>query len=333
MSMGDSMRVLTYAEAIREALREEMKVNSKVFIAGEDVGVYGGAQKVTKGLYEEFGAERVIDTPISEAAIVGLGIGAALMGMRPVVEIMYMDFLPIALEQIVNHAAKIYFMSGGELKVPLTIRTQYSLGRAHGAQHSQFLPSMLLNIPGLILALPSTPYDAYGLLKTAIRGENPVVYIECCLLYHRLRGELPDQEYTIPFGKADIKRRGDDVTIVAISRMVHEALEAAKILEGEGISVEVIDPRTLQPLDIGAITESIKRTNRVVVASDDCVFGGVGAEITASIQEHAFSYLDAEVVRVGAPNIPVPFSPQLERMYMPSRNDIVKAVRRVMYLD
>lgn len=327
------MRVLTYAEAIREALREEMKVNPKVFIAGEDVGIYGGAQKVTKGLYEEFGAERVIDTPISEAAIVGLGIGAALMGMKPVVEIMYMDFLPIALEQIVNHAAKMYFMSGGELKVPLTIRTQYSLGRAHGAQHSQFFPSMLLNIPGLILVLPSTPYDAYGLLKTAIKGENPVVYIECCLLYHRLRGELPDQEYTVPFGKADIKRRGGDVTIVAISRMVHEALEAAKILEEENISVEVVDPRTLQPLDIEAITESIKRTNRVVVASDDCVFGGVGAEITASIQEHAFSYLDAEVVRVGAPNTPVPFSPQLEKTYMPGRNDIVKAVRRAMYLD
>ena len=331
--MGELMRVLTYAEAIREAIREEMRINPKVFIAGEDIGIYGGAQKVTKGLYEEFGAERVIDTPISEAAIVGLGIGAALMGMKPIVEIMYMDFLPIALEQIINHAAKIRFMSGGELKVPLTIRTQYSLGRAHGAQHSQFFPSILLNIPGIIIALPSTPYDAYGLMKTAIKGENPVIYVECCLLYHRVRGEIPDQEYTVPFGKADVKRVGDDVTIVAISRMVHEALEAAKKLEEENVSVEVIDPRTIQPLDIKTITESVKKTNRVVIASDDCVFGGIGAEIAASIQEHVFSYLDAEIIRVGAPNIPVPFSPQLEKKYMPDREDIVKAVRRVMYLD
>ena len=251
------VRELTYAQAINEALREEMRRDPRVIVMGEDVGVYGGAFKVTKGLYEEFGPERVRDTPISETAIIGAGIGAALMGLRPVVEIMYFDFIPLCLEQIANQAAKMRFMTGGRLKVPLVIRTQYALGRGYGAQHSQFIPAVLINFPGLYVVTPSTPYDAKGLLKAAIRQDNPVVYIECAMLYHTLKGPVPEEDYTIPLGKAEVKRGGEDVTVVAISRTVHEALKAAEELEKKGVSVEVVDPRTLKPLDKEAIISSV----------------------------------------------------------------------------
>jgi pyruvate dehydrogenase E1 component beta subunit len=324
------MRELSYAEALREAIREEMLKNPKVIIFGEDIGKYGGAYKVTKGLLEEFGPERVIDTPISEAAILGFGIGLAIMGFKPIAEIMYMDFIPIAIEQILNHAAKMHFMSGGQLKVPLVIRTQYSLGRAHGSQHSQFFPSWFMNIPGLLVALPSTPYDAKGLLKTAIRLEDPVLFIECCLLYHRLKGPVPEEEYTIPFGKADIKREGEDLTIVAISRMVHEALIAAEKLSEEGISAEVIDPRTLNPFDKETIINSIKKTGKLIIASDDHKRAGVSSEIAAIIAEEAIDYLDAPIIRVCSPDIPIPFSPQLEKKFMRSSEDIIFATKKII---
>jgi len=324
------MKVLTYAEAIREAMREEMLRNPNVFLIGEDIGAYGGSHSVTLGLYEEFGSERVIDTPISEAAIVGAGIGAALMGLRPVVEIMYMDFIPLSVEQILNHAAKIHFMSGGQLRVPLTIRTQYSLGRAYGPQHSQFFPSWFMNIPGLFLVLPSTPSDAKGLLKSAIRAENPTVFIECAGLYHKLKGPVPEEEYTIPYGRADVKRVGKDVTVVALARMVHEALAAADELETRKISIEVVDPRTLVPLDKETIIDSVKKTGRVVVASDDVKTGGVCAEISSMITEEAFSYLEAPIKRVTAPDLPVPSSRELEKQYMPNKDDLVNAITGVL---
>ncbi|MEM3606480.1 MAG: alpha-ketoacid dehydrogenase subunit beta [Candidatus Bathyarchaeia archaeon] len=323
------MRELTYAEAIREALRNALIKNPKVFLIGEDIGAYGGAFKITNGFLEEFGAERVKDTPISEVAIVGAAIGAALMGLKPIAEIMYMDFIPICLEQLANQAAKIRFMSGGKLKVPIIVRTQYSLGRAHGAQHSQFIPAWFLQVPGLKVALPSTPYDAKGLFNQALKEENPVLYIECSLLY-RVKGPVPEEDYIIPFGKADVKKEGDDVTIVAISRMVHEALAAAKILEEKGLSIEVIDPRTIQPLDIETIVNSVKKTGRVIIAEDDHKTGGVGAEITASIIENAFDYLDAPITRVASPDIPIPFSPQLELEYMPNKDKIIQAVNSLL---
>ena len=324
------MRVLTYAEALREALREEMLKDPAVFLIGEDIGLYGGICKVTVGLYEEFGPERVIDAPISETAIVGVGIGGALMGLRPVVEIMYVDFLPLPSEQILNHVAKACFMSGGQLRLPLTIRTQYSLGRAYGPQHSQFIPSWFMNIPGIFLALPSTPYDAKGLLKSAIRAENPTVFVECRTLYYKLKGPVPEEEYTIPFGKAEVKRVGRDVTVVAISRMVHEALAAADELEKKKISVEVVDPRTLNPLDKETIIDSVKKTGHVVVASDDTKTGGVCAEISSMINEEGFSHLDAPIKRVAAPDMPVPSSRELEKLYMPNKNDITKAITGIL---
>jgi len=320
------MRELTYAKAISEALWEEMKRDPNVILLGEDVGVYGGAYQITSGFLKEFGPERVIDTPISEAAIVGVAIGAALMGLRPVAEIMYMDFLPLALEQLVNHAAKIRFMSGGKLKVPIVVRTQYSLGRAHGAQHSQFFPAWFLQVPGIKVALPSTPYDAKGLLKTAIRDDNPVLFIECNLLYYSIKGPVPDHDYTIPFGQANIVKEGEDVTIVAISRMVHEALAAAKVLEEKGLSVEIIDPRTIQPLDIDTIVKSVEKTGRLVITSDDIVTGGIGAEIAALVAERAFDALKAPIKRVCSPPLPVPFSPELEKEYMPNKDKIISAV-------
>ncbi|MBS7658362.1 alpha-ketoacid dehydrogenase subunit beta [Candidatus Bathyarchaeota archaeon] len=323
------LRELTYAEAIREALRNALIKNPKVFLIGEDIGAYGGAFKITNGFLEEFGSERIRDTPISEAAIVGAAIGAALMGLKPIAEIMYMDFIPICLEQLANQAAKIRFMSGGKLKVPIIVRTQYSLGRAHGAQHSQFIPAWFLQVPGLKVALPSTPYDAKGLFNQALKEENPVLYIECSLLY-RVKGPVPEEDYIIPFGKADVKKEGDDVTIVAISRMVHEALAAAKILEEKGLSIEVIDPRTIQPLDIETIVNSVKKTGRVIIAEDDHKTGGVGAEITASIIENAFDYLDAPITRVASPDIPIPFSPQLELEYMPNKDKIIQAVNSLL---
>lgn len=323
------MKELTYAEALRDALREEMLRDPKVILLGEEIGVFGGAYKVTRGLLEEFGPERVRDTPISEAGIVGVAIGAALAGLRPVAEIMYMDFIPICLDQLATQAAKMRFMSGGQLQVPMVVRTQYSLGRMHGSQHSQFFPSWFLQVPGVKVVLPSTPADGKGLLKAAIRDGNPVLFIESGVLYHT-RGPVPEEDYLIPLGKADVKQMGEDVTVVGISRTVHESLVAADRLAKEGISLEVIDPRTIQPLDVETIVQSVKKTGRLLIVGDDVRMGGVGAEIASTVMEQAFDYLDAPITRLGAPSIPVPFSPSLEKQYMPSAESIVAAARQLV---
>ncbi len=324
------MPELTYGDSIREALREELKRDPNVFLMGEEIGVFGGAYRVTKGLLEEFGTERIRDTPISEIAIVGAGIGAALTGLRPIVEIMYMDFLTIALDQIGTQLAKLRFMSGGQLQAPLVIRTQYSLGRVHGSQHSQFFPSFFFQLPGVKVVLPSTPADAKGLLKSSVRDGNPVLFVESGLLY-RTKGEVPIEEYLTPLGKADVKRTGDDITIVAVSRTVLEALKAAEKMEVDGVSAEIIDPRCIQPLDLETIVKSVKKTGRLVIVSDEVRQGGVGAEISAAVQEEAFDYLDAPIQRVGCPPIPVPFSPELEKAYMPDEAKIVSAAQLLMH--
>lgn len=323
------MPELTYADALREALREEMLRDPRVVLMGEEIGVFEGVYKVTRGLLKEFGPERVRDTPISEAAIAGAAIGAALAGLKPVAEIMYMDFLPIALDQIATQAAKMHFMSGGKLKVPMVLRTQYSLGRVHGAQHSQFFPSMLFQVPGLKVVLPSTPHDAKGLLKSAIRDDNPVVFIESGMLY-RTKGPVPDGEYVIPLGQCDVKKTGNDITIVAVSRVVTEALAAAAKLEEQGVTADVIDPRTIQPLDLATILESVKKTGRLIIASDDVKSGGIGSEIAAQVVENAFDSLDAPILRVSAPDMPIPFSPMLEQAYMPDAQKIIEAAKRLI---
>ena len=322
------MKTLTYAQAINEALAEEMRRDKKVVALGEDIGKLGGVFRVTKGLLEEFGPERVMDTPLSENAIIGAAMGAAIMGYRPVAEIMYMDFLHECGDQLVNHLPKMHFMTGGKLTVPAVIRTQYSLGRNTGAQHSQFFPSLYMNTPGIMVAAPSTPADAKGLLKTAIRGSNPVLFIESATLYGT-KGVVPEDETLIPFGKADIKKAGSDVTIVAVSRMVGEALAAADTLSSEGISVEVIDPRALVPLDTDSILASVKKTARLVTAEDSIVTCGVGAEIVARVTERAMDCLE-NVVRIACPDIPAPFSPPLQKAYMPGKETIAKAVRGIM---
>jgi pyruvate dehydrogenase E1 component beta subunit len=323
------LRELTYADALREALREEMLRDPNVILLGEEIGVFNGVYKVTRGLLDEFGPERVRDTPISEAAIAGAAVGLALAGLKPVAEIMYMDFLPICMDQLATQAAKMRFMSGGQLKVPMVLRTQYSLGRQHGSQHSQFTPAWFLQVPGIKIVLPSNPYDAKGLLKSSIRDPNPVLFIESGLLY-RTKGPVPEEEYTIPLGQAEVKRKGEDITIVGISRQVGEALSAATKLEQAGISAEVIDVRTLQPLDLKTIVESVKRTSRLVIASDDVKTGGVGAEISASVSENAFGYLDAPIARIACPDTPIPFSPPLEQSYMPNADKIVETVKAIM---
>jgi pyruvate/2-oxoglutarate/acetoin dehydrogenase E1 component len=323
------MRELTYADALREALREEMLRDPKVVLMGEEIGVFEGVYKVTRGLLKEFGPERVRDTPISEAAIAGAAVGAALAGLKPVAEIMYMDFVTICLDQIATNAAKMRFMSGGKLKVPFVLRTQYSLGRMHGAQHSQFYPSIFFQVPGLKVVLPSTPYDAKGLLKASIRDDNPVVFVESGALY-RTKGLVPEEEYVLPLGKCDIKRNGDDLTIVAVSRVVGEAMAAAAKLEEQGITAEVIDPRTIQPLDSNTIIESVKKTGRLIVASDDVKSGGIGSEIAAIVVEEAFDSLDAPILRVASADMPIPFSPPLEQAYMANAQKIMEAAKRLI---
>lgn len=323
------MREITYAEALREAVREEMLRDDQVILLGEEVGVFGGVYKVTRDLLKEFGPERILDTPISETAIIGAAIGAALVGLKPVAEIMYMDFLQVCMDQLVTQASKMYFMSGGKLKVPIVVRTQYSLGRVHGAQHSQFFPSWFLQAPGLKVVLPSTPYDAKGLLKSAIRDDNPVLFIESGVLY-RSKGAVPEEEYTIPLGSGDIKREGKDVTVVAISRAVNDALSAAEDLSSTGISIEVVDPRTIQPLDRDLIIGSVKKTGRLVLVEDDIRSGCVGAEIALTVVEEAFDYLDAPIARVTSSDMSIPFSPPLEKSYMPSKDKVIQAVRELI---
>jgi len=323
------MPELTYAEALRQALREEMLRDPRVILMGEEIGVFEGVYKVTRGLLQEFGPERVRDTPISEAAIAGAAVGAALAGLKPVAEIMYMDFVTICLDQIATNAAKMRFMSGGKLKVPFVLRTQYSLGRMHGAQHSQFYPSIFFQVPGLKVVLPSTPYDAKGLLKASIREDNPVVFVESGALY-RTKGQVPEEEYVLPLGQCDIKRKGNDLTIVAVSRVVGEALTAAARLEEQGVSAEVIDPRTIQPLDKSTIVESVKKTGRLIIASDDVKSGGIGSEISAIVVEEAFDSLDAPILRVASADMPIPFSPPLEQAYMPNAQKIMEAAKKLI---
>jgi pyruvate/2-oxoglutarate/acetoin dehydrogenase E1 component len=324
------MRKITYRDALREALREEMCRDPSVFLLGEDIGrCWGGAFKVTNGLAEEFGDDRVRDTPISESAIIGTAVGAAITGMRPVAEIMFGDLTALAMDQIANQAAKIHYMFGGQAKCPLVIRTPFGAGVNIASHHSQSLEAWFMHVPGLYVAAPSTPYDAKGLLKTAIRGNNPVFFCEHKLLYP-VEGEVAEEEYTIPFGMADVKKEGSDATIVATLYMVHTALKAAMTLEKEGISAEVVDPRTLTPLDKHAIMRSVKKTGRIVIVSEDCKTAGVSAEIAASVGEEALDYLDAPIKRLAEPDTPIPFSPSLEQYVIPNEKTIIKAVKEVV---
>lgn len=323
------MKTITYRDALKEALREEMQRDEKVFLMGEDIAEYGGAYKVTDGLFREFGKERVRNTPISEAAIIGTALGAAITGMRPVAELMYIDFTGVSMDQIVNQVAKIRYMVGGQLNVPLVIRTQGGAGRSSAAQHAQSLEAWFAHVPGLLVVMPSTPYDAKGLLKTAIRDDNPVMFIEHKLLYTE-EGEIPEEEYTIPFGVADIKREGEDLTIVATSRMVLHTLAAAEELADEGIEAEVIDPRTLMPLDKETILDSVRKTNRLLIAHEAVGRGGFGAEIAALAAREAFDYLDAPIERVAAAPVPVPFAPVMEKFVIPDKDDIIESARRLV---
>jgi pyruvate dehydrogenase E1 component beta subunit len=320
------MREITIVEALREALAEEMSRDPTVFLMGEDIGRANGVFNVTAGLQDEFGKERVIDTPISEAGFTGMGIGAALTGMRPVVEILFCDFMTLAMDQIVNQAAKLYYMTGGQAKVPLVIRTLMGAGRGAAAQHSQSLHVWVAHIPGLKVVMPSTPYDAKGLLKSAIRDDNPVIFFEDKMSY-QVKGPVPVGEYTIPLGVADVKRVGTDVTFVATSSMVQVALAAAEALEQEGISAEVVDPRTLKPLDKATILESVKKTGRAVVIDEGHLSYGVTAEIAAIIADEAFDYLDAPVKRLGAMDVPVPMAPVLEQATVPNVDQLVATTR------
>jgi acetoin:2,6-dichlorophenolindophenol oxidoreductase subunit beta len=324
------MPEVTYREAVRDALRTAMERDEDVFIMGEDIAEMGGSMAVTQGLLDEFGPERVRNTPISEMAIVGAGIGAAIAGMRPVVEIMYEDFLTLSLEQIVNQAAKHRYMSGGQVKVPLTIRTQGGAGWSPGAQHAQQLEAWLVHIPGLKVAFPSTPEDVRGLLWTAIYDDNPVVFFEHRLLYP-VKGNVPDELEPIPLGKARTMREGTDVTVIAMGPLVHRSLEAAERAgDEEGLSVEVIDPRTLQPLDEDALVASVKKTNRVVVAHEAVTRMGFGAEVAAVLQYKAFDYLDAPIERVGAKFAPLAFAPVMEQYVVPHAEDVLAAIKRTV---
>jgi len=323
------MPELTYREAVRDALGAALRADDDVFIMGEDIAEMGGSMGVTQGLLDEFGPERVRNTPISEMAIVGAGIGAAMAGMRPVVEIMYEDFLTLSLEQIVNQAAKHRYMSGGQLKVPLTIRTQGGAGWSPGAQHAQQLEAWLVHVPGLKVAFPSTPEDVRGILWSAIYDDNPVIVFEHRLLYP-VKGEVPEKLEPIPFGKARVVREGTDVTVIATGPLVHRSLEAAEAAEAEGISVEIVDPRSLQPLDEEALVASVKKTNRAVIAHEAVTRMGFGAEVAAVLQYQAFDWLDAPIERVGSKFAPLAFAPVMEQFVVPHAEDVLAAVKRTV---
>ncbi len=325
--MTTNNREITYLEAVREALTQEMRRDPEVFIIGEDVGVYGGAFGVTRGMLEEFGPERIRDTPISEAAIAGATTGAALMGMRPVMEIMFMDFLTISMNQLVNQAAKIRFMFGGKASLPMVVRAPAGSGTGAAAQHSQSLEAWFVHTPGIKVAAPATPYDVKGLLITAIRDNNPVLFMEHKLLY-RTSGEAPEESYTIPLGKADIKRQGSDLTVLAYSIMVPRALEAAAQLAAEGIELEVVDLRSLKPLDTETIIQSVSKTGRALIVHEAPQTGGFGGELAAVIAgSEAFDYLDAPIRRLAGRDIPIPYNRTLERAAVPQVEDIVSAAR------
>jgi pyruvate/2-oxoglutarate/acetoin dehydrogenase E1 component len=322
------MPTVTYSQALNMALREEMRRDERVFCLGEDIkdSTYG----VTRGLYDEFGARRVVGTPISEAAIGGAALGAAAVGLRPVAEFMYMTFMMCAMDQLVNQAAKMKYMFGGKAVLPIVYRTMAGAGRANAAQHTQSLEAWFAHAPGVKVVLPSTPYDAKGLLKTAIRDDNPVIFVENKVLYATAKEDVPEDDYTVPFGRAAVRREGKDVTIIGIQRMVEVALEAADQLAQTGVEAEVIDPRTLVPLDIETIATSVKKTHRVIVVHEAHERVGFGAELVAQVVTHAFDYLDAPPLRVANPNVPTPFSRTLEELSIPSATQVVEAARQLL---
>src|SRR4030042_3169487 len=323
------MREIEYREAISEAITEEMDRDKKVFLIGEDIGVYGGAFKAYKGLLDKYGPGRVITPPISETAIIGAAIGACLAGYKPIAEIMFIDFTALAMDQIANQAAKIHFMSGGSIDVPIVIRTQGGGGKGLSAQHSQSLESWFYHIPGLKVVMPSTANDAKGLLKTAVRDNSPVIFIEHKMIYP-IKGPVPEKDYTIPFGKADIKRKGKDVTIFAYADMVLKSLEAAEELERDGVDCEIIDPRTLVPLDIKALINSVKKTGRLVIVSEACRRGSIASDISAIVTDKAFKYLKAPEKIVAGLNTPIPYNLSLEQASIPQKADILEAVKTII---
>ncbi len=324
------MPILTYREALNQAMREEMHRDENIVLMGEEVGFYNGAYKVSKGLLDEFGPMRVLDTPITELGFTGLGVGAAMAGVRPIVEMMTFNFSMLAIDQIVNSAAKMLYMSGGQFNIPIVVRGPGGSGHQLGAQHSQSLESWYCYVPGLKVVTPSTPADAKGLLKTSIRDNNPVIFIESEVLYGT-KGEVPEGEHLIPLGVADVKRQGRDVTIVAHSKMVMVALDAAADLAKDGIEAEVVDPRTLRPLDTEAILNSVRKTNRVVVVEEGWEYCGVGAQFVDVIQREAFDYLDAPVLRVTGADVPMPYAKNLEHAALPDKDKVKEAVHKVLY--
>ncbi len=324
------MPLVTYRDALNQALREEMRRDPAVFLMGEEVGVYQGAYKVSRGLLEEFGPERVVDTPITELGFAGIGVGAAMAGLRPVVEFMTWNFALLAIDQIVNSAAKMLYMSGGQVPVPIVFRGPAGAALQLAAQHSQSFDSYYANIPGLKVVAPATPADAKGLLKSAIRDDNPVVFIEGEMLYNT-KGEVPDGEHVVPIGVADVKREGTDVTLVAHSKMVGLALKAAEELAKDGVSAEVVDPRTIRPLDVATIAASVRKTNRCVVVEEGWPVAGIGAQVVDDIQREAFDWLDAPVLRVTGADVPMPYNKHLEKLAKPDVPRIVAAVNRVLY--
>ncbi len=324
------MSEILYREALNQAMVEEMCRDPDVFLMGEEVGYYNGAYKVSQGMLDRFGPERVIDTPISESGFCGVGVGAAMAGLRPIIELMTWSFSLVAIDQIVNHAAQIAYMSGGQFRLPIVFRGCGGAAHQLAATHSHSLESWYANIPGLKVVMPGTPYDAKGLLKSAIRDDNPVIFIENEILYGR-RGEVPEEEYLIPIGEADVKREGTDLTIVAYSRMLEVAREAADRLAEEGIEAEIVDPRTIRPLDTEAILGSVRKTNRCVVVHEAKPFAGVGAEIAARIQEEAFDALDAPVIRVTGADVPMPYNHHLEQLAVPDAQRVLDAAHKVLY--
>ena len=326
------MALITYRDALNQALREELRRDPRVFLMGEEVGIYQGAYKVSKGLLQEFSEKRIIDTPITEEGFAGLGVGAAMVGLRPIVEMMTWNFSMLAMDQIVNGAAKMLYMSGGQVRIPIVFRGPGGAAHQLGAQHSQSIESWFCHVPGLKVVAPSTPYDAKGLLKAAIRDDDPVIFFEGETLYGS-KGEVPDGEYTVPIGVADIKREGQDVTIVAWSKMVSVATKAADVLAGQGVSCEIIDPRTLRPLDEAPIVASVRKTNRCVVVEEGWPYSGLGAQVAYVIHRDAFGDLDAPVMRVTGADVPMPYAKNLEHLAMPTPDRVVEAVRAVLYLD
>lgn len=323
------MAVMTYRQALTEALREEMQRDPNVFCLGEEIGIFGGSYKVTEGLLQEFGSERILDTPIAELGIIGLATGAAMTGLRPIAEIMTINFIIVGMDQLVNNAAKIPYMFGGETRVPLVIRTPSGASHQLTAQHSQVLEVWFAYVPGMYVVAPSTPADAKGMLKTCIRDDNPILFVENVLLYNE-KGEVPEEEYTVPLGYADVKREGEDLTIISYSRSVYTALRAADQLAEQGVSAEVIDLRSLRPLDVDTIVESVKKTNHALIIHEGWMKYGAGAEIAAQIQEHAFDYLDHPVERITGVEVPLPYANSLERAALPRLEDVIDEAQAIV---